>query len=195
MNNASFIRGGAVTAYDPFDPVVAIDPYPTYGWLRDEAPLHHSAVTDTYVLSRYDDVWWALNDAALFSSDAMRGVLLGQPTGVGEERLPARRRAGTSSPSTRPGTPSCAASSTAASPRARSTGGGRASTSSSPNYSPARPATGWTSSGCSRRRCPSWSSPNCSAPTPHDRPTSGPGPMRRPVPPAVPAGAASTRRR
>ena len=77
-----------MTAYDPFDPVVAIDPYPAYGWLRDEAPLHHSAVTDTYVLSRYDDVWWALNDAALLSSDAMRGVLLGQPTGVGEERLP-----------------------------------------------------------------------------------------------------------
>ena len=44
-----------MTAYDPFDPVVAIDPYPAYGWLRDEAPLHHSAVTDTYVLSRYDD--------------------------------------------------------------------------------------------------------------------------------------------
>lgn len=74
--------------YDPFDASVAADPYPTYRWLRDEAPVHHSSVTGTYVLSRYDDVAWAIGDTDLFSSDAMRGVLLGQPTGVGEERLP-----------------------------------------------------------------------------------------------------------
>lgn len=83
-----------MTSYDPFDSSVAADPYPTYRWLRDEAPLHHSPVTDTYVLSRYDDVLWALADTDLFSSDAMRGVLLGQPTGVGEERLPRRAATG-----------------------------------------------------------------------------------------------------
>lgn len=77
-----------MASYDPFDPSLVEDPYPTYRWLRDEAPAHHSAVTDTYVFSRYDDVLWALNDASLFSSDAMRGVLLGEPTGVGEEPLP-----------------------------------------------------------------------------------------------------------
>jgi cytochrome P450 len=50
--------------------------------------VHHAADTDTYVLSRYDDVVWALGDTDLFSSDAMLGVLMGQPTGVGEQRLP-----------------------------------------------------------------------------------------------------------
>ena len=63
-----------MTAYDPFDPVVAIDPYPAYGWLRDEAPLHHSAVTDTYVLSRYDDfdalVPWLAADQELAGAGA-----------------------------------------------------------------------------------------------------------------------------
>ena len=77
-----------MTSYDPFDPSVVADPYPTYGWLRDEAPLHYSPVTGTAVLSRYDDVSWALGDTDLFSSDAMRGVLLGEPTGAGAQRLP-----------------------------------------------------------------------------------------------------------
>jgi cytochrome P450 len=74
-------------AYDPFDAEVVADPYPVYWQLREAAPLHHAPATDTYVLSRYEDVVWALADTGLFSSDAMRGVLLGQPTGVGEERL------------------------------------------------------------------------------------------------------------
>lgn len=74
--------------YDPFDPAIAADPFPVYRWLRDDAPVHHSPLTDTYVLSRYDDVSWALADTDLFSSDAMRGVLLGQSTGKGDERLP-----------------------------------------------------------------------------------------------------------
>jgi cytochrome P450 len=78
----------STSSYDPFDPTVVADPYPVYMWLRDERPVHHSAQTDTYVLSRYDDVLDALGDTSLYSSDAMRGVLLGQPTGVGEERLP-----------------------------------------------------------------------------------------------------------
>ena len=41
----------AVACYDLFDATVASDPYDTYRWLRDEAPVHHSPVTDTYVLS------------------------------------------------------------------------------------------------------------------------------------------------
>jgi cytochrome P450 len=73
--------------YDPFDAAVVADPYPLYGQLRDAAPLHHDPASGTYVLSRYEDVTWALADTDLFSSDAMRGVLLGQPTGVGERRL------------------------------------------------------------------------------------------------------------
>src|SRR5690606_26914252 len=80
--------------YDPFDAAVAADPYPAYRWLLDEAPCHHSPVTDTYVLSRYDDVTWALADTDLFSSDAMRGVLLGKRTGTGTERLPREAASG-----------------------------------------------------------------------------------------------------
>jgi len=76
-----------VSEYDPFDPAVVADPYPVYRWLREEAPLHHADRTDTFVLSRYEDVSWALADTDLFSSDAMLGVLMGQPTGVGDERL------------------------------------------------------------------------------------------------------------
>lgn len=82
------MSAGAKVGYDPFDAAVAADPYSTYRWLRDEAPAHFSPTTNTYVLSRWDDVTWALNDPGLFSSDAMRGVLLGQPTGTGEVPLP-----------------------------------------------------------------------------------------------------------
>jgi len=88
--------GGAadVQGYDPFDSAITADPYPVYEWLRDDAPLHYSYRSDTFVLSRYDDVAWALADTDLFSSDAMLGVLMGQPTGVGQERLPRATAAG-----------------------------------------------------------------------------------------------------
>lgn len=74
--------------YDPFDSAIVDDPYPVYDWLREDAPVHFAPDTGTFVLSRYDDVLWAIGDTDLFSSDAMRGVLMGQPTGSGEERLP-----------------------------------------------------------------------------------------------------------
>ncbi|MDD9370101.1 MAG: cytochrome P450 [Acidimicrobiales bacterium] len=85
---------GTEVGYDPFEAAVVADPYPVYRWLRDTSPLHHSPVTDTYVLSRYDDVAWAIADTDLFSSDAMLGVLLGQPTGAGPERLPREAASG-----------------------------------------------------------------------------------------------------
>jgi len=75
-------------AYDPFDATAAADPYPLYEALRDDEPVFYAAETGTYVLSRYDDVSWALNDTDTLSSDAMRGVLLGHPTGSGTETLP-----------------------------------------------------------------------------------------------------------
>jgi len=63
--------------------------------------LHHAATTETYVLSRYDDVSWALADTDLFGSDVMRGVLMGQPTGVGQERLPREAATGWADATTR----------------------------------------------------------------------------------------------
>lgn len=74
--------------YDPFDATAAADPYPLYDALRDDEPMFWAADTGSFVLSRYDDVAWALADTDLFSSDAMRGVLLGYETGRGTERLP-----------------------------------------------------------------------------------------------------------
>jgi cytochrome P450 len=74
-------------AYDPFDSAPA-DVYGLYEQLREHDPVHWSDTTGTFVLSRHEDVAWALADTALFSSDAMRGVLLGEATGTGEERLP-----------------------------------------------------------------------------------------------------------
>ncbi len=74
--------------YDPFDSGIVADPYPVYAWLRDEQPAYYATRTGSFVLSRHADVTWALGDTDLFSSDAMHGVLLGQPTGTGAQRLP-----------------------------------------------------------------------------------------------------------
>lgn len=80
--------------YDPFDASIVANPYPVYAWLRDEAPVYFAVETKTFVLSRYEDVSWAIGDTDLFSSDAMRGVLMGQPTGKGSERLPREQATG-----------------------------------------------------------------------------------------------------
>lgn len=73
--------------YDPFV-TSGTDLYSLYDRLRDEAPAYWAEETGAFVLSRYDDVSAALADTDGFSSDAMRGVLMGAPTGTGEERLP-----------------------------------------------------------------------------------------------------------
>lgn len=58
-----------VDRYDPFDPDVLEDPYPSYAWLRDQAPAYHVAEHDVWVLSRYDDVVRALRNPDVFSSN------------------------------------------------------------------------------------------------------------------------------
>ena len=73
--------------YDPFV-TTGTDLYALYEQLRDEAPVYWAEQTGAYVFSRYEDVASALADTDAFSSDAMRGVLLGAPTGSGEDRLP-----------------------------------------------------------------------------------------------------------
>jgi cytochrome P450 len=44
------------------------DPYPTYRWLRDEAPVYHNDKLDIWALSRYDDVLQGHLDPATFVS-------------------------------------------------------------------------------------------------------------------------------
>jgi len=60
--------------YDPYDPVIDVDPHPTWRWLRDESPLYRHDRLGFYALSRYDDVLDALLDWQTYSS--ARGTLL-----------------------------------------------------------------------------------------------------------------------
>ena len=54
--------------FDPFSPEVDADPFPLYRRLRDEAPCFFSSEADMWVLSRYADVFGALNNWKVFSS-------------------------------------------------------------------------------------------------------------------------------
>ncbi len=52
--------------YDPFSPAIAENPYPTYRWLRDNAPVYRSPTHGFHALSRHDDVLAALLDHDTF---------------------------------------------------------------------------------------------------------------------------------
>jgi cytochrome P450 len=54
--------------YDPLDPDLWRDPYPTYERLRDEDPVHHVEKRGFWVLSRFADVMAAACDTGTFSS-------------------------------------------------------------------------------------------------------------------------------
>jgi cytochrome P450 len=54
--------------YDPFDNEIAIDPYPVYQRLRDEAPVYYNEERDFYAFSRYADVERGLSDRETFIS-------------------------------------------------------------------------------------------------------------------------------
>ena len=54
--------------YDPTDWNTQIDPYETYAWLRDEAPVYHNEKMNFWALSRFEDVWDAHLDYETFSS-------------------------------------------------------------------------------------------------------------------------------
>jgi len=54
--------------FDPFDYGFHRDPYTTYEWLRDDAPLYHNERMDFWALSRFDDVLHGLHDPATYTS-------------------------------------------------------------------------------------------------------------------------------
>jgi cytochrome P450 len=54
--------------WDPWDPTIFGDPYPTYRRLRDEAPLYRNEVHDFWVQSRFTDVERGLKDPVTYSS-------------------------------------------------------------------------------------------------------------------------------
>jgi cytochrome P450 len=67
------------------------DPYPTYGELRDEAPIFRSEAWQCWVLTRYHDIADALRDTERFSNAGRFARLLDQlPTGLNELLRPLR---------------------------------------------------------------------------------------------------------
>jgi cytochrome P450 len=60
-------RAQAPPVYDPFDYRMHEDPYPTYAWLRANAPVYRNEARDFWALSRHADVEYALSKSALFS--------------------------------------------------------------------------------------------------------------------------------
>jgi cytochrome P450 len=54
--------------FDPFDPLMHEDPYPTYRALRDRYPAYHNAERGFWALSRYDDVQAASRDWTTYSN-------------------------------------------------------------------------------------------------------------------------------
>jgi hypothetical protein len=55
-------------SYDPFSYRLHEDPYRTYAWMRENAPVYRSDARDFWALSRYDDVLAALRNPAVYSS-------------------------------------------------------------------------------------------------------------------------------
>ena len=54
--------------FDPYDYAWHEDPYPTYAWLREEAPLYRNEALGFWALSRHADVLEGFRDADTFSS-------------------------------------------------------------------------------------------------------------------------------
>jgi cytochrome P450 len=61
-------QGDPTVEYNPFARDIQTNPFPTYRWLRDEAPVYHNPEIGFYALSRFDDVLGAHLDAATFVS-------------------------------------------------------------------------------------------------------------------------------
>jgi len=72
-------------AFDPFDPLIAADPYPWYASLREHAPVIQLQGSDLWAVSRSLDVRTVLSDSASFSNEAMAAAVSRPSAGVGEE--------------------------------------------------------------------------------------------------------------
>lgn len=55
--------------WNPFDPEVIANPYPTYRKLREKDPFHYSAATGQVLVSRFEDVNKLIVDWQRFSND------------------------------------------------------------------------------------------------------------------------------
>ena len=68
--------------YEPFSEPARQDPYRYYAALRDEAPVYWAEEAEAWCVTRHADVVFVLQNPELFSSGAMRTVLMGAPPGA-----------------------------------------------------------------------------------------------------------------
>jgi cytochrome P450 len=80
MHPSAEINRARAREFDPYAWEFHEDPYPTYRWLRDEAPFYRNERIGFVALSRYDDVLAAFKDTAHFSN--AQGVALEQSSQV-----------------------------------------------------------------------------------------------------------------
>ena len=79
--------------WNPYSDRWREDPYPKYRELRDFAPLHHSPDSDTWTVSRYEDVVAVLKNTEVFSSKTRGGRMeaaVGELSAFEKLRLGAR---------------------------------------------------------------------------------------------------------
>jgi len=57
-----------IREYDPFSYELDQDPYPTYRWMRDEAPAYYNERLDFWAYTRFEDNYRALIDPVTYSS-------------------------------------------------------------------------------------------------------------------------------
>jgi len=58
-----------ISGFDLMDPGVHADPYPSYRWLREQAPVYRVPGAPLWVVSRHAEIERILHDHATFSSD------------------------------------------------------------------------------------------------------------------------------
>ena len=68
MQTVTSTASSGEVSYDPVDPDLWRDPYPTYRRLRDESPVHYVRDKKFWVLSRFEDVFAAATETDTFSS-------------------------------------------------------------------------------------------------------------------------------
>src|SRR5262245_4872429 len=72
----------APLVYSPYMYEIHEDPYPTYKRMRDEAPAYYNPELDFWALSRFDDIFHAMQDWQTYSSAggvALEGASTGRP--------------------------------------------------------------------------------------------------------------------
>src|SRR5262245_35443237 len=80
--------GASKVPYSPFSPEVRADPYPFYATLRAQAPVTFVPDVGAWAVARHEDVLFVLSHPELFSSDAMRTMLISSKPPTDPERDP-----------------------------------------------------------------------------------------------------------